>query len=28
LNNAFKDFCKEVKASWIDLANVGFALKN
>jgi predicted O-methyltransferase YrrM len=23
LNNAFKDFCKEVKASWIDLANVG-----
>jgi predicted O-methyltransferase YrrM len=31
LNNAFKDFCKEVKASWIDLANVGlnvgFALK-
>jgi len=31
LNNAFKDFCKEVKASWIDFklsANVGFALKN
>ena len=27
LNNAFKDFCKEVKAHWIDLANVGFALK-
>ena len=28
LNNAFKDFCKDVKAPWIDLANVGFALKN
>jgi len=27
LNNAFIDFCKEVKASWIDLANVGFCLK-
>jgi hypothetical protein len=27
LNNAFKDFCKDVKAPWIDLANVGFALK-
>ena len=28
LNNAFIDFCKEVKASWIDLANVVFVLKN
>ena len=27
LNNAFIDFCKEVKASWIDLVNVGFCLK-
>jgi hypothetical protein len=28
LNNAFKDFCKEVKGPWIDLANVVFVLKN
>jgi hypothetical protein len=27
LNNAFKDFCKEIKASPGSLVNVGFALK-
>lgn len=27
LNNAFRDFCNNVKASWIELANVGFAKK-
>ena len=28
LNNAFIDFCKEVKAPWMNLANVGFCLKS